>query len=465
MTDNGKSLSILKVQLHLGEQRHAKFILSAAGVDRVESHRAHHIPCRHLSAVLVAANAVGGVAVHLLHYLHYILPCLLWLSNVVEQVCHMMARFVAVGILPNHSCTEYRQLGILGRGVGEHAVELLLKTPLAHEVNEPVDVVLHAPHIMPCVALADVWCVFVGVELRLELSFAVAWLHECSCRVVLVAPVAGAAVEHRGYAVVSHSLCHACNAVVVIGILQCARHCPVVGVVRVGNIVWYIAVLLVEAYAAVSVAVGGRNTGCKCLFGIKAAKPFQVGICNNRHGVVTNHHVCLASPHVPHRQAAVLLMECDERVYHVIDQFGCSVCEKWVRCAVCVPQRECRVVHPAVGGVVLLVGTTVLAVDIAKESGGNHGTVECCVEAYTLVVCAAFHLNARQPIVPMFLCRGAVKVEIVVRCLGGKVLCRALKPCARECRCDCEFPVTVKGKGHCNHARHNPYIAVAYDLY
>ena len=175
-----------------------------------------------------------------------------------------------------------------------------------------------------------------------------------------------AAVEYSGNAVASHGLCHSRDTVVIIGILQCARHRPVVGIVRVGNIVWYIAVLLVETYAAVFVAVGGRNTGCKCLFGIKAAKPFQVGIGNYGHGVVANHHVGLASPHVPHRQAAVLLIVGDERVDHVIDQFGCGVYEKRVCCAESVPQREGGVVHPSVGSVVLLVGATVCAVNVAK---------------------------------------------------------------------------------------------------
>ena len=238
----------------------------------------------------------------------------------VEQVCHVVARLVAVGILANHSGAEDGQLVVLARRVGEHAVELLLKALLPHMFYKAIDIVLHAPHIVPCIALANVRGIFVGAEVRLELAFAVAWLHECCGGVILVAPVPGAAVENFGNAIFAHCLGHARNAVVVKGILQRARHCPVVGIVGVGNIVWHIPVLLVEPYAAVPVAVCRCNAGCKCLFCIETTESLEVGIGNHRHGVVPNHHIGLASPHVPHRQAAVLLKVCDERVYHVIDQ-------------------------------------------------------------------------------------------------------------------------------------------------
>ena len=240
------------------------------------------------------------------------MPCLFGLAYAVEQVGYVVARLVAVGILANHSGTEYGQLVILAWRVGEHAVKFLLKALLAHQLYKSVNVVLYAPHIVPCIALANVWCIFVGAEMWLELSLAVAWLHECCGGVILVTPVLGTAVEYGCNAVVSHSLGHACNAVVIKGILQCARHCPVVGIVRVYNIVWHVSVLLVEPYAAVFVAVGGGNAGSKCLLRVETGKSLQVRICNHGHGVVANHHIGLASPHVPHRQAAMLLIEYNE---------------------------------------------------------------------------------------------------------------------------------------------------------
>ena len=79
---------------------------------------------------------------------------------------------------------------------------------------------------------------------------------------------------------------------------------------------------------------------------------------------------------------------------------------------------------------VLLVGSTVLAVDIAIQCGGDHGTVKGCVEAYLLIACTALYLYARQPIVPMFLCLCAVKVKVVVWRFGRKVLCCAIESCS-----------------------------------
>ena len=58
--------------------------------------------------------------------------CLFGLADVVEQVGYMMARLVAVGILPNHSGAEDWQLFVFGRRVCAHAVKLLLKALLAH---------------------------------------------------------------------------------------------------------------------------------------------------------------------------------------------------------------------------------------------------------------------------------------------------------------------------------------------
>ena len=245
MTQYCECLTVRQFNAHFIEQRCSKLIFSAYWVNRVEAHCREDVPGRHLSAVLVAAKAVGGVAVHLAHNLRYILLCLFGFTCLVEQIRHMMARLVSVGILANHSGAEDGQVGILGWGVGEHAVELLHEYLLAHMTDEAVNVVLNAPHIVPCIALADVRSILVGAEIGLEFSLAVAWLHECGGGVILVAPVACTAVELRGDAVMSHGLGHAGDAVVIIRIFQRARHCPVVGIIRVYNIVWDIPEALV----------------------------------------------------------------------------------------------------------------------------------------------------------------------------------------------------------------------------
>ena len=69
-TDNTEFFSIIKVNLYFREQWHAKFIFSATGVYGVESHCRHHIPSRHLTAILVATNAVRGQIVGRLECFH-----------------------------------------------------------------------------------------------------------------------------------------------------------------------------------------------------------------------------------------------------------------------------------------------------------------------------------------------------------------------------------------------------------
>ena len=75
--------------------------------------------------------------------------------------------------------------------------------------------------------------------------------------------------------------------------------------------------------------------------------------------------------------------------------------------------------------------------------------VKGSVEAYLLVMCSAFHFNARQPVVPMFTCPGAVEVEVISRGFGCQVLVGSFESCARQ-RCGYnELAVFLKAEVQC----------------
>ena len=140
----------------------------------------------------------------------------------------------------------------------------------------------------------------------------------------------------------------------------------------VGNVVGDVSQFLVESDAAVVVKVGGCYTGVQCFFCVKVADAFQVGVYDDRDGVVANHHVCFASVEVPYGQASVLFVEGDEGFHHVVDTFRFGVGEERMGGTVGIPQGEGAVIHPAVRLVYFFVGAVVGSVYVAVNGGGNH---------------------------------------------------------------------------------------------
>ena len=83
-------LTILKVYRHLFEMRHTNDEHAACRCHRIESHCAHHVPSRHLTAVLVTAETIRLVGVKLIHDLVDDLLCFNRFSNEIEQISHVM---------------------------------------------------------------------------------------------------------------------------------------------------------------------------------------------------------------------------------------------------------------------------------------------------------------------------------------------------------------------------------------
>ena len=283
-------------------------------------------------------------------------------------------------ILTDHTGAEQRQFGICSRRIGEETVEFLGKALLAYELFESLYIVLHRPHVVPAVALADVRCIFIRRVSRLETAVGMARLHERRTLAIHIAIVLGALAELFINVSLVHRLGKRSDASVVVGILKRTRKRPVVAECRFLHVVRHIAQLLVESDASIVVKVGCLDALCERLLLIYIRHTLQYSLSNDRGCMVTNHHIGLRRPHVPYRQASVLLAERNERIDHLACSCWHEDVVKRMCSAVGIPQRACLVVVPTIGLVQLAVGTEISAVYVAEQRRCRHGMIERSVE-------------------------------------------------------------------------------------
>ena len=96
---DGKGLAVADVHRHFREQRSAEDVFATSRLHLVDAHRREDVPGRHLTNVLIAAQTVGGVVVEFAQRAADELSTLPGLAHIVIEVEHVVAGFVAVGIL------------------------------------------------------------------------------------------------------------------------------------------------------------------------------------------------------------------------------------------------------------------------------------------------------------------------------------------------------------------------------
>ena len=124
---------------------------------------------------------------------------------------------------------------------------------------------------------------------------------------------------------------------VVVGIFEGARERPVV-FPHVRYVEGDVAQTVVASQTAVVGIEEGAAAQSQCLNIVEAFNPLADGIGQDGNGVQPNHHVGLAAPHRPHRQAAVLRAEVDETLCHVAHAFGADEREEGMGGAEGVPE-------------------------------------------------------------------------------------------------------------------------------
>src|SRR5688572_8799468 len=100
---NDKLFPVFKLNNRLREKRRADRIDRLSGSNRIKTKSAHYVPRRHLAAIFVADQAVGGVLVEVVHYLADVLLRFPRLAGVVVKVGNVMRRLVAVGVLADQA--------------------------------------------------------------------------------------------------------------------------------------------------------------------------------------------------------------------------------------------------------------------------------------------------------------------------------------------------------------------------
>ena len=220
-----------------GKQRPSDSPFRLAGTHLVKPQSRKDIPCRHLPAILVTGQTVGSVRIKRLqdrvyNHLRTVVP-----AGVVVKVRNVMARFVAVCILPDKPCDVGRnnvapQLG----GRSEEAVKPRGKgTASAHEAHQAGYIVRHKPTPLPrCSLTVIIEAVFRAERIKRSPPTvpAVASAHKARPGIEIMAVSLGHPVIFSPCAAVAGPFGQTGRAPVVIGIFQSPGHTLVVAVAR-----------------------------------------------------------------------------------------------------------------------------------------------------------------------------------------------------------------------------------------
>ena len=139
-----------------------------------------------------------------------------------------------------------------------------------------------------------------------------------------------------------------------------------------------IAVLVTETLTTLGVGCGLLD-GFECLLGIKAFEALDDTVGYYGDGGVAYHTIGLIAPEVPYGEVALLVADVYHRGYELACTLGLDDGHEGLLSAVGVPKRVVGVVCGS-ALVYVVVGTAVVAIDVAEEHGGHHGVVHGGVE-------------------------------------------------------------------------------------
>ena len=97
---DGKSLSIRQLNSRFLQHRSTDNVLSADRIYRIKAKCAKHIPSRHFPAIIITGIARRRIVVQFIHDMRHIFLCLPRFSRTSIQISHVMARLIAMRILP-----------------------------------------------------------------------------------------------------------------------------------------------------------------------------------------------------------------------------------------------------------------------------------------------------------------------------------------------------------------------------
>ena len=157
---HGECLSVGKIEGDGGKLGRTEDILGTDGIHRIESHGREHIPGRHLSAVVVAAQSVWlGKILGVEDLTHKFCRTFGTSCHGIE-VYNVVARLVSVRILANESA--HIAYGA-DQGNGEERIKFIEELLLATEkLDETRHIMLYMPGILPCIAFGVIHSAILG---------------------------------------------------------------------------------------------------------------------------------------------------------------------------------------------------------------------------------------------------------------------------------------------------------------
>ena len=393
--------------------------VSSGRVDLIQAESREDIPCRHLTAVFVAADAVFVVEIEVVHNVaddpgaFVLLP-----GHEVVHVCDVVARLVAVGILAH----EAGHIGYVVAHVAlghEQAVEFLDESVgTSEKTDQAGNVVGHEEGVLPAVALG----VVIGHPLRLEgverlaeLAREGAAAHEAAdgVEVLLIGPAAPCeTLECGGIAKCLRDLGHG-------AVGDAELHRLGDGLAFGGLVVGDETVGAVGEHSPV-VELGGCLHGLKCSLGIFCVA-LEDEVAHRDYARVADHAVGLVAVEVPDGELALLAEDVEVGVGERGRELRVDNRRQRNLGAVGVPQGKNRVLG-LVAVVDLPVGPTVAPVDIAVEGGEDHSVVERGVEDFLLTRIHGLDLDTAEGLVPLGVCLLGRPVEVPARKLFAKVV-------------------------------------------
>ena len=222
---NRKLLAATYINRNARKLRFAYHILSATRIERIEAKAGKYIPRAHLPTIVISAKSRRRRIVLRLHHLPYILRREVAPPKKREEVNVVVARLIAVAVLPDKAGNIRRCfrkfIGIL---IEERIEPLECSLLAAKHVNKEIGIL----HNMPIPVESVTFCVIVvafamnsiGIERFAPIAFSIASANKSSLGVVALRPGAGAFKEEFRIRIPPQLLCHPVRASVVVTVLQ-----------------------------------------------------------------------------------------------------------------------------------------------------------------------------------------------------------------------------------------------------
>ena len=269
-----------------------------AGTYGIEAQTGEDVPCRHLAAVLVADDAFGRRGVHLVQQAARQLLRLPRLSHIIIKVSHMVARLVAVGVLPHqprHVAHVELHFVRFEREEPVHFADERLAA--AEKLDQAVHVVRHEEAVVPRCGLGIVAARSELFERRGPVAVGLTAAEKADRAVENIHIVERPPRVFPEHVVAAHSLRHAGDRPVVVGVFQRTgdRFALDIG----GNIP--LRRIIIRTFL---IDVRRTDHRLQRLVGVIAANSLQIGVGDDRHGMVADHRARLARSQRPDREFA-----------------------------------------------------------------------------------------------------------------------------------------------------------------